>query len=229
MDRAAELIAEWRAAQSEKLSSGEKPILPQRVMKELAALARPDDIVVCDASYVTGWGMLYFPVQQAGFTLLAPRGSAGLGFALPAAIGAAAACPERRVIVLSGDGGFAYSLAELGTLTLHGLKVTNLVFNNSSLAWIDHWHRIYFGADGAPFRWNDVDFAQVAGGFGLHTTRVSEPDDIAPALAAALDHEGGAVVELITSQEETPLPSYEDAMTRAGRVSSYSGGALQAE
>jgi len=221
-------LSSWREAQAAKLASDAKPLFPQRIMGELAALARPDDLVLCDASYVTGWGMLHFPVQQAGFTVLAPRGSAGLGFALPAAIGAAVACPQRRVIVLAGDGGFAYTLGELATLGLHNLKVTNLVFNNSSLAWIDHWHRIYFGADGAPFRWNDVHFARVAEGFGLHTERVSEPEAIRPALAAALDSEASSVVEFISSQEETPIESYEDAMTRAGRVSDYGGGRAEA-
>ena len=54
-----------------------------------------------------------------------------------------------------------------------------MIFNNSSLAWMDHWHRIYFGADGAPFRWNEVDFAGVARGFGWHGARVEQPRDLA--------------------------------------------------
>ena len=229
LERVRTLVQAWRDEHAGQLASDATPILPQRVMGELAALARPDDLVICDASYVTGWGMLHFPITRSGFTVMAPRGSAGLGYSLPAAIGAAAACPDRRVIVLAGDGGIAYALGEWATLALHDLKVTTLILNNSSLAWIDHWHRIYFEADGAPFRWNDVHFAKVAEGFGLLARRVTEPAEVGPALRAALESPASAVVELITSQEETPIPSYEDAMARAGRVTSYAGGQVAAD
>src|SRR5262249_28942139 len=139
-----------------------RPIFPQRVMADLEPLTTADDVVVCDASYPTGWGMLYHPIRRAGRSVLAPRGSAGLGYGLPAAIGAAVASPDRRVLVLAGDGGWSYSLGEMASVTAYGLNVKAVIFNNSSLAWIDHWHRINFGADGAPFRLSEVDFAAVA-------------------------------------------------------------------
>ncbi|MBI3910650.1 MAG: thiamine pyrophosphate-binding protein [Armatimonadetes bacterium] len=227
-ERIAAWKRQWEAEVAPRLASREVPLLPQRIMAELRARARWDDLVVCDASYATGWGALYWPQQRPGRALLAPRGSAGLGYSLPAAIGAAVAGPERRVFVLAGDGGFAYSLGEMATLTLYGLAVKCVVFNNRSLAWIDHWHRIYFGANGEPFRWNDVDFAAIARGFGLFGRRVAQPEEIGPALDAALAAEGSAVVECICSGEETPIAAYEEALIRGHRVT-YGGAEAEQE
>lgn len=221
------LKREWETEVAPKLASDAVPILPQRVMAELARRTGADDLLVLDASYPTGWGMLFHPIRRAGRTVLAPRGSAGLGYGLPAAIGAAIACPGRRILLLAGDGGFAYSLGELATVQLYELPIVTVVFNNRSLAWIDHWHRIYFQGDGAPFRLNDVDFAAVGRGFGCLGLRVEKPEAIGPALDEALagrfaSSEGArpAIVEVIVSAEETPIPAYREAMDRGG-VATY--------
>jgi len=216
----ADLRREWEAEIAPAMASDAAPILPQRVMAELNRRTGPDDLLVCDASYPTGWGLVYHPIRRPGRTVLAPRGSAGLGFGLPAAIGAGIACPGRRVIVLAGDGGFSYSLGELASAQLHELPIVAVIFNNSSLAWIDHWHRIYFGGDGAPFRWNDVDFAAVGRGFGCLGLRVARPEELSPALEEALAAGRPAVVDVLVSREETPIPAYRDAMERGG-VATY--------
>jgi acetolactate synthase I/II/III large subunit len=216
----AELRREWEAEIAPAMASDAAPILPQRVMAELNRRTGPDDLVVCDASYPTGWGLVYHPIRRPGRGVLAPRGSAGLGFGLPAAIGAGIACPGRRVIVLAGDGGFSYSLGELASAQLHELPIVAVIFNNSSLAWIDHWHRIYFGGDGSPFRWNDVDFAAVGRGFGCLGLRVERPEELGPALEEALAAGRPAVVDVLVSGEETPIPAYRDAMERGG-VATY--------
>jgi acetolactate synthase-1/2/3 large subunit len=212
LDWIAGLKRDWAERCAGPAQSDAVPIFPQRVMAELERLTSAEDLVVCDASYPTGWGMLHHPIRRAGRSVLAPRGSAGLGYGLPAAIGAAVACPDRRVLVLAGDGGWSYSLGEMASAVGYGLNIKAVIFNNSSLAWIDHWHRIYFGADGAPFRWNEVDFAAVARGFGWHSARVEQPRDLATALRAALDHDGPALVDVIASGEETPIPAYRAAL-----------------
>jgi acetolactate synthase-1/2/3 large subunit len=147
--------------------------------------------------------------------VLAPRGSAGLGYGLPGAIGAAVACPDRRVDVLAGDGGWSDSLGEMASVVQHGLNVKAVIFNNSSLAWIDHWHRIYFGSGGTPFRSNEVDFAAVARGFGWHAARVEQPGDLAASLRTAMAHDGPALVDVVVSGEETPIPAYREALGQA--------------
>src|SRR5437870_9881367 len=112
---------DWRreAAEVKAVAAGERlgfestdavPILPPRVMRELAARLSPEDVVISDGSFSAGWIASHIPAQQAGRGFLFARGQGGLGYAVPAAIGAAAAMPNGRVITVSGDGGFSYAI-----------------------------------------------------------------------------------------------------------------------
>ena len=203
---------DWLGEVGKALHSDAVPITPQRVMHELNQVARVGDTVCCDASYVTGWGMLFYHARRAGKVILAPRGSAGLGFGIPAAIGASCARPDTTIWALCGDHGVSYSIGELSTAVHYGLNIKVLVFNNQGSRWIDHYHRILFQGSGAPFRWGDTDFAAVGRGFGCFGVSVHQPHDIAQALRQAAEHQGPAVINLSVSGEETPVTSYEKAL-----------------
>ncbi len=212
-------IAAWRAAWhrevSEALASNDTPIKPQRVMDELNRFANEEDIVCCDASYVTGWGMLFYQIRKAGKVVLAPRGSAGLGFGIPSAIGAACARPNSRIIALCGDHGVSYSIGELATAVYYGLNIKVIIFNNQGSRWIDHYHRISFQGTGEPFRWGNTDFATVGRGFGCLGIRVEQPAEIGEALRQAMAHRGPAVIDVVVSGEETPLAAYREVLEKA--------------
>jgi len=223
MERARSLKEQEQAASLTALTSDAIPILPQRVIAELNQLTGPDDLIVCDASYPSGWGMMYYHLRRAGRTIIAPRGSGGLGFGFPAAIGAAFACPGRRGITLAGDGGFSYYVGELASMGYYGLKIVNIVFNNRSLAWIDHYHRVFFEGSGAPFRWNDVDFAAVGRAYGCMGIRIERPQDLSEGLREALQADKPAVVDIVVSGEETPIAAYREAMDRQERSKSSCG------
>ena len=191
----------------------QSPLLPQRVMSALTEQTHEDDVVVCDASYVSGWGAIYYTVRKAGRVILTPRGSAGLGFALPAAIGASIARPNQRIIVLAGDGGLSYSLGELATIVRYGLNIKILVFNNHSLAWMEHWHRLQFSkGDGAPFQLNAIDFSQVARGFGCPAETVEGHEQLVERLKICLETTGPALLDIQTSRDASPLPYYVDSI-----------------
>jgi acetolactate synthase-1/2/3 large subunit len=219
---AGQLKQAWRVQSLEELRSDAVPIKPQRVMAELNALTTPDDLIVCDASYASGWGLVYYHLRKAGRRIIAPRGSAGLGFGLPAAMGVCAACPGQRVITLCGDGGFSYYVGEIASLTFYNMNVVNIVFNNQRLAWIDHYHRILFEGSGEPFRWGDVDFGAVGRGFGCFGVRITRPEDLAGGLRGALEAGRPAVVDVVVSGEETPLPAYQAALA-GGAKAGYEG------
>ena len=89
--RLAGLTAAWRAARDAERASDQQPIAPQRVLAELEAALGPDDVLICDASLASGWGGVYLEQRRPGRRVLCPRGQAGLGYALPAAIGVATA------------------------------------------------------------------------------------------------------------------------------------------
>ncbi len=214
---------DWRreTAEIKALAAGERaefetsdavPILPPRIMREVSARLGPTDVVISDASFSAGWIASHIPARQAGRRFLFARGQGGLGYAVPAAIGAAAATPNGRVITVSGDGGFSYAIGELATHAQQGLRTVNIVLNNGTLSWLAIWQRLFFDGlresvdlEGEGLNPN---FATVATGLGCVGIRVERPEEIGEALDAAFAASRPVVVDVRTDPMATPIHSY---------------------
>jgi acetolactate synthase-1/2/3 large subunit len=230
--RLAVLTEQWRATRDTERASDAVPIAPQRVLAALERALTPGDTLICDASLASGWGGVYFEQRWPGRQVLFPRGQAGLGYALPAAIGAAtatasaatasAATPAARTVVLTGDGALGYAVGELATVTELGLPITVVVLNNRSLGWIRWYRRITFGRGFADDDFADVAYADVAGAFGLHGVRVTDPAELDAALSAALRAERPSLVDVVTEAWQTPIGAHRDAITQ-GATAGYGG------
>jgi thiamine pyrophosphate-dependent acetolactate synthase large subunit-like protein len=156
--------------------------------------ALPDDaIVVGDQTGLTYWMEWRFPVY-APRTFLYPAGSATLGYAVPAAIGAKVARPDRPVVAVAGDGGFMYSVNELATAVKYRLPIVFLVLNDGRFGAIQWLQELMFGRSGEADLANP-DFVALARAFGANAERVG-PAHLAPALARALAADGPTVIEL---------------------------------
>jgi acetolactate synthase I/II/III large subunit len=217
--RLAGLTAAWRAARDAERASGQQPIAPQRVLAGLEAALGPEDVLICDASLASGWGGVYLEQRRPGRRVLCPRGQAGLGYALPAAIGVATA--GHRAVVLTGDGALGYAVGELATVAELGLPVTVVVLNNRSLGWIRWYRRITFGRGWEDDDFADVAFNEIARGFGLHGARVSEPGRLAGALHDALAGPP-ALLDVVTDAWQTPITAHRAAVA-AGGAPGYGG------
>ncbi len=229
--RIAGLTAAWRAERDAERASDAVPIAPQRVIAEIEAALSPEDVLICDASLASGWGGVYLEQRSPGRRVLCPRGQAGLGYGVPAAIGVATADPGVRTVVLTGDGALGYAAGELATVVEHGLPVTIVVLNNRSFGWIRWYRRITFGRGWEDEDFADVAFADVARGFGLHGERVAEPGRLAPALRAALTGKP-ALLDVVTEAWQTPIRAHrlavqaatgQDANTQPAPVPGYGG------
>jgi len=220
--RIAELAGYWRAERDTERASGAVPVTPQRVLAEIEAVLGADDILICDASLASGWGGAYLEQRRAGRQVLCPRGQAGLGYALPAAIGVATARPGGRTVVLAGDGAMGYAAGELATVTELGLPVTVIVLNNRSLGWIRWYRRINFGRGWEGEDFSDVRFADVARAFGLAGMRVAEPGRLAGALRTAWTTPGPALLDVVTEPWQTPITAHREAV-RDGTATGYGG------
>ncbi|HEY9240777.1 MAG TPA: thiamine pyrophosphate-binding protein [Streptosporangiaceae bacterium] len=209
-DRLAGLTAAWRATRDAERGSGQQPIAPQRVLAELETALGPGDVLICDASLASGWGGVYLEQRHPGRRVLCPRGQAGLGYALPAAIGVATA--GHRTVVLTGDGALGYAAGELATVAELGLPVTVIVLNNRSLGWIRWYRRITFGRGWEDDDFADVAFGDIARGFGLNAARVSEPGRLAGALHDALAGPP-ALLDVVTDAWQTPITAHRNAVS----------------
>jgi thiamine pyrophosphate-dependent acetolactate synthase large subunit-like protein len=168
------------------------------VAAAIATLRRalPDDaIVVNDQTGLTYWMEHRFPVY-APRTFLYPTGSAVLGYAVPAAIGAKIARPDRAVVAVAGDGGFMFSVAELATAVKYRLPIVFLVINDDRYGAIKYLQqRLYAG------RWGEADltnpdFPALARAFGARGERLAGIDALPAAIDRALAADGPTLLEL---------------------------------
>lgn len=181
-----------------EMSSGARPIMPQRLMADLDQLIGPDDIVVADASYSSVWVTGYLTARKAGQRFLTPRGIAGLGWGLPFAMGAKLARPCAKVVGLVGDGGFAHVWGELEMAVREDIPVVLIVLNNSQLAMQRHGELLGFGETTTGIEFNTVDHAAVAHSVGAVGVRIEDPEDFAPALRQALASHTITVLDVVS-------------------------------
>jgi acetolactate synthase-1/2/3 large subunit len=125
-----------------------------------------------------------------------------MGFALPAAIGAKIAAPERPVVVLIGDGGFMFTATELATAVQHGVNITVVVFNDKGYGWIRFMQDLQFSrrilADLA-----NPDFVKFAESFGIKGARVDSPGGLRSTLSSAI---GSGAISLIEVTDDLGSP-----------------------
>jgi acetolactate synthase-1/2/3 large subunit len=208
----AEGIAAWRRTIA-GITSRDAPLpRPERLMAELDALLRPEDIVVADASYSSIWIANYLTAKRPGQRFLTPRGIAGLGWGLPMAIGAQIAAEEAgsgaRVVCLCGDGGFGHSWAELETLRRLELPIVTLVLNNGILGYQKHAEEVKFGEHTKAVFFNAVDHAAIARACGVEGVRVERSGEIRGALAAALNAKKPVLIDMLTDPDAKPPISF---------------------
>jgi acetolactate synthase I/II/III large subunit len=170
----------------------DSPILPQRAIGELMRNLPDNAIVTCDAGENRIMMTHFYQTKRAGGFLQA-AGSGPMGFAIPAALAAKLVHPDRPVVAVCGDGGFAMTMNGLMTGIEQDIPIVTVVFNNLALGWVLH--------GGGPFaaEFADFDHAAIARAMGCHGVRVTEPTALGPALREALNARLPTVIDVRTS------------------------------
>ena len=121
------------------------PVKPQRVLRDLRELMEPDDVLISDVGAHKLWISRLWPTHKPN-TVLISNGAAAMGFALPAAVAARMVLPrDRRVVTISGDGGFLMNFQELETAKRLGLAFVNIVWTDSAYGVIEMHQNRKFG------------------------------------------------------------------------------------
>ena len=168
------------------------PIRPPRVLWDLRRALGRQDILVSDVGLHKLWIGRMFPAHEPGTVLIA-NGLAGMGFALPTAIGAKLVHRDRKVVAVSGDGGFLMNAQELETAARLRTSVVNVIWENAqfgSIVWKqDKKFGRHFGVD-----FGNPDFVKLAEAFGLPAWRCAAADDFPRLLRDALAKEVPSVI-----------------------------------
>jgi len=194
------LVKEWKDEAEPLRHSDAMPIRPERLCKEISEVLPSNGILVADTGNAGIWTGTMFYLAHPGQSYLRAAGS--LGWAFPASLGAKCGAPERPVLCFTGDGGFFYHMSELETASRCGVKTVTVVNNNHSFSQVMGLiNRAYEGRSGNKddlYKFQKVDFAQIARDMGCFGIRVERPEGISKALKEALASDLPALVDVVT-------------------------------
>jgi acetolactate synthase I/II/III large subunit len=152
-----------------------------------------DDVLVCDVGAHKLWVARLFQAERPN-TCIISNGFAAMGIALPGAIAAKLALPERRVVAVSGDGGFLMNSQELETAVRLGVAITVLVLRDGKYGVIQHHMDTrlgrHFGVD-----FGNPDLVTYAESFGVRGYRIERADELLPALRSSLEGTAPSLID----------------------------------
>ena len=208
VQHAREALRGWRAGLSQAMHSDQVPIRPERLCQEIAEFLPQDAILVADTGHAAIWTGTLVGLTKPGQRYLRCAGT--LGWALPAALGAKCAAPDRPVLCFTGDGGLCYHLAELETAARAGINAVILVNNNGALQQVKRGIDSAYGGK----QWGrsremwvftpGINYARVAEDLGCLGIRVEQPREIRAALAKAFAADRPALIDVVTDIEAAP-------------------------
>ena len=130
-----------------------------------------------------------------------------MGFSVPAAMGAALACPGDTIWVICGDGGFQMTNQELATIEQEGIKnVKVAIINNGYLGMVRQWQQLFEGKRYSHTVLTGPDFARLAEAYGIRGMTVTEQTDVETAINDAWDHDGPVVIDFQVEREHNVFP-----------------------
>ena len=176
------------------------PVTPQRLVSVLNETSDPNTVYALDAGNNRTWMAHLYKAQEAG-TFYCPGGTAGMGWALPAAVALKLVYRDRPVTAVTGDGGYMMTVNALSTAMQYDLPITCVVFNDNALGMVlDHQPR---GQEIAS-EFYPTDNAVIARGFGCFGVHVDDSRDLPDALREARDSGLPAVVDVAIDREPSP-------------------------
>jgi acetolactate synthase-1/2/3 large subunit len=187
-------FAEFRALAAQ----ADSPILPERIVATLQEILPRDATVVCDPGTPCPYFSAFYEFRIAGRYFISNRAHGALGYSMAAAVGAHFGRPQTKTVAVMGDGSFGFTAGELETIARLKLPILMVVISNSAYGWIKAGQKTGFGQRYYSVDFSRTDHARVAEAFGVKAFKVEKAEDLKATLAAAAEHGGPALVDIIT-------------------------------
>ena len=185
------------------------------VMHDLWRMTGGNAIVVTDVGQHQMWEAQYFHHEHPR-SLITSGGLGTMGFALPAAIGAKFACPEKEVWVIAGDGGFQMTAAELATIVQEKIKINIAIINNGYLGMVRQWQEFFYESNYEATPLVSPDFVKLADAHGIPGRAVRTRAEVAAAVAEARSAPGAFLLNFMVEKEDVGVP-HDSRRQRAAR------------
>jgi len=184
----------------------DEQLRPQYIIEKLSEITKGEAIIVTDVGQHQMWAAQYYQYLHPR-TFISSGGLGTMGFGLPAAIGAQIGCPKKKVICISGDGGFQMNSQELATAVKNKLPIVTIIMNNGYLGMVRQWQELFFkkryastSLEGSP------DFSKLVEVYGGKGIRVTSRKELESALQEALSSEQFVLLDCLIPPEENVFP-----------------------
>ncbi len=200
-------IARWKEASPQKYEQGPDTIKPQFVVDTLHKLTNQENtIITTEVGQNQMWAAQYYHFDHPNH-FITSGGLGVMGFGLPAAIGAKAACPDKLVVCVAGDGSIQMNSQELMTSIEAGLPVKIVILNNRCLGMVRQWQELFYDKRYASTNMEQSpDFVKLADAYGAAGLRTDKVDEVESVLKKGLAMEGTVLMEFIVEREEGVYP-----------------------
>jgi len=175
------------------------------VINDLWNATQGDAIIVTDVGQHQMWEAQYYKHEHPR-SLITSGGLGTMGFALPAAIGAKVALPEKEVWVIAGDGGFQMTFSELATIRQEGLDLNIAIINNGYLGMVRQWQEFFYEKNYESTPLLSPDFVKLAAAYSIPASAVTSRQQILPAVDAARSKRGAYLIDFQVEQEDSVYP-----------------------
>lgn len=190
---AASLKAEIRAEYEHYAHDDGFPVKPQKIIYDLRQVMGPEDIVISDVGAHKMWMARHYHCDTPN-TCLISNGFAAMGIAIPGGLAAKLVYPDRKVVAVTGDGGFMMNCQELETALRVGTPFVTLIFNDNGYGLIE-WKQINQFGESSFIKFGNPDFVKFAESMGLKGYRVEAAEDLIPTLKLALEQPVPTVID----------------------------------
>ncbi len=206
LETAQSRMNDWRDLLKTRQTREDLPLKPQVVAGHLNDLLADNAIVTTDSGTITTWAARHLQMRR-GMKFSCSGNLATMAPAVPYAIAAQIAYPDRQVVAFVGDGGFTMLGCEFITAVKYKLPIKVVVIKNNTLGQIKWEQMIFLGNPEYGVELEPIDFVKFAEACGGTGFRCETPDQVRPALQAALNHPGPALIEATVDPFEPPMPA----------------------
>ncbi|MEO0828037.1 MAG: acetolactate synthase large subunit [Cyanobacteria bacterium J06635_15] len=179
------------------------PVKPQKLIYDLRQALNGEDILISDVGAHKMWIARNYHCERPN-TCIISNGFAAMGIAIPGAIAAKLVNPNRKVVAVTGDGGFMMNCQELETARRIGVPFVTLIFNDGGYGLIEWKQQNYYG-ESAFIKFTNPDFVKFAESMGLKGYRIESTEDLVPTLKQALEDDVPAVIDCPVDYRENLL------------------------
>jgi acetolactate synthase-1/2/3 large subunit len=175
------------------------------VIRKVSEATNHDAVLVTDVGQNQMMAVRYFNNKQTR-SVVTSGGLGTMGFAIPAAIGAKIAAPERAVCMFSGDGGLQMTIQEFGTIMQENLNIKMILLNNSFLGMVRQWQEMFYQERYSSTVMDNPDFIKIADAYRIAGQKVADRDELDKAIQTMLEHDGPYLLEVVVEPKGMVYP-----------------------